>query len=33
MPWEYKGMDEGDTMEVKLTKFDNSFDGTIKENL
>ena len=24
-------MDEGDTMEGKLTKFDNSFDGTIKK--
>lgn len=33
MPWECKGMDEGDTLEVELAKFDSSFDGTIKENL
>lgn len=31
MPRKYKGMDERDTMEAKLTEFDNSFDGPIKK--
>lgn len=31
MPWEYKGMDEGDWVEVILTEFDSSSDGKMKE--